>query len=348
MKQSILTILAALITSMKTDSVKFHSMILPLIQSCLDPTSDIRQYLLEDALDLWGALLVQSPEPTEDLLGLAQLLFPLFETATDTLRKALEITESYCLLAPQVMLQTPICTNLSIAFSALLDGQLKREANGVIMHLVKVLIRSADSLGSTPAVKSLTAILLEAQFLSKLAAGLRTAFDAHQTTGPNRIHSDIDGIVETDYFGVLASIALASPTIFVDAISTIATGRHESFPETIAWLLTEWFSHLDNISSPETKKLMAMALTSLLDPAPEAAPQPWILNKLQDLMTFWTDVLAECLDLDDDDGSSGEQKDLLVYEDRLEQTPYDSPEDVRKREVCMPVFELLQNCSLES
>ena len=93
---------------------------------------------------------------------------------------------------------------------------------------------------------------------------------------------------------------------------------------------------------------MAMALTSLLDPAPEAAPQPWILNKLQDLMTFWTDVLAECLDLDDDDGSSGEQKDLLVYEDRLEQTPYDSPEDVRKREVCMPVFELLQNCSLES
>ncbi|MCJ1358736.1 MAG: hypothetical protein MMC33_008736 [Icmadophila ericetorum] len=332
MKQSILTILAALITSMKTASVKYHSMIIPLIQSCLDPTSDIRQYLLEDALDLWGALLIQSPGPTEDILSLAQFLFPLFETATDALRKSLEITESYFLLAPRVMLQTQICTNFSSAFSALLDAQLKREANGMIMHLVKILIHSAESLGGVPAVQSLTNLLLEARFLSKLVTGLRTAFDAHQTTGPNRIHSDIDGIVETDYFSVLASLALSHPPTFISAISTIATGRHESFPETIAWLLTEWFSHLDNISSPPTKKLMCMALTALADPAPEAGPQAWILGKLQDLVGCWTELIAECMESDEDLGRDEDEKDNLVYEEKLEATPYDSPEDVRKRE----------------
>lgn len=39
MKQAILTLLSSLIHSMKGESVRYHSMILPLIQKSVDPAS---------------------------------------------------------------------------------------------------------------------------------------------------------------------------------------------------------------------------------------------------------------------------------------------------------------------
>lgn len=39
MKQSILTLLSSLIGSLKKDSVRYHSLILPLIQSSVEPGS---------------------------------------------------------------------------------------------------------------------------------------------------------------------------------------------------------------------------------------------------------------------------------------------------------------------
>ncbi|KAJ9636350.1 hypothetical protein H2199_008025 [Coniosporium tulheliwenetii] len=57
------------------------------------------------------------------------------------------------------------------------------------------------------------------------------------------------------------------------------------------WLLEEWFSHLENIGDPGRRKLMSLALTKLLD-----TNAPWILGRLQELMSLWTDVVTELME----------------------------------------------------
>lgn len=321
MKQSILTILAALITSMKDASRRYHSLILPLIQSSIEPNSETQVYLLEDALELWSAILIQTPAPASPpLLSLSQHLFPIFDLATENLRKALEITESYLLLAPSELLAHETLTRFLTAFTALF-GTLKREANGSITHLVEILVRAAESIGGPDAVARLTTSLVETGFVAKLLTGLRESFDAHQTTGPNRKHTTIDGVVETDYLSVLARIAFASPDIFVQAIA--AATQPADVTSTMDWLLTEWFSHFDHIGDAKRKKLMCLALTNLL-----SLHHAWILSRLQSLMTVWTDVITELTE-----GMDG--ADCLVYWDAegLKGDGPEAPEEERRRDL---------------
>lgn len=304
---------------MKEDSQRYHALIIPLIDSSVQVGSPSRAYLLEEAMDLWATILVQTSSPaSQEIINLAQHLFPMYESASDTLRKALEITETYILLIPQHFLSESM--RILLPFSSLL-GATKREAIGIIIHLVELLIRSADYIGGLQAVSQLTTNLVSSQFLSTLLTGLRDAHSAHQTSGPNRASSSIDGIVETNYLSVLARLALASPSLFTSALT--ASWPQEDFESTISWLLTEWFSHIDNIGDPERKKLSCLALTNLLQ-----ASQPWILNRLQELMTVWTDTITELI-AEDGDGT-----DCLIYWDvqklRAEGGP-EAPADERRR-----------------
>ena len=320
MKQSILALLSALVSSMKEESQRYHSIIIPLIDSSVQVASPTRVYLLEEAMDLWAAILVQTASPASlEVINLAQHLFPMYESASDTLRKALEITETYILLIPQHFLSESI--RILIPFSSLV-GATKREAVGVITNLVELLIQSAEYIGGLQAVSQLTTNLVSSQFLTTLLTGLRGAHSAHQSTGPNRASSSIDGVVETNYLSVLARLALASPSLFTSALT--AAWPQEDFETAISWLLTEWFTHIDNIGDPERKKLSCLALTNLLQ-----AGQAWILNHLQELMTVWTDTITELIDTDSDG------TDCLIYwdEQKLRPDGPEAPADERRRRI---------------
>jgi hypothetical protein len=249
---------------------------------------EVQVYLLEDALELWAAIIIQTPEPpSTELLSLVPLLFPIFELGTENLRKALEITESYILLAPRQMLEDPVRKNFFAAFTVLL-GNLKQDSNGVVTHLVEIFTRAAETIGGEAAVEMVASGLVETGFMRRLLEGLRESWEAHQTTGPDRRHTNIEGVVETDYWSVLARIALASPSVFVTTMRAVAAIRAEGVESLLQWALTEWFSHFGNMGEPHKKKLMCLALTNLLETG-----QAWILDRLQDLITVWTDVITE-------------------------------------------------------
>lgn len=201
---------------MKADSHQFHSIILPLISSSVAEDSNTRIFLLEDALELWTAILTQTSQPSPDILGLTAHLFPLYQSASENLKKSFELTEGYILLAPQALLEAS--PRFATVFSDLLSSNLKREANGIIATLVELLVRSAHALSGDSGVQHLAEILVRTEFLPALLTGLKSAHDSHQTTGPHRPFTDIDGIVETDYFAVLARILFYSPHSFVQAI----------------------------------------------------------------------------------------------------------------------------------
>jgi len=308
MKQAILTILARLTNAMKADSRAFHTSFLPIIQSAIEPGSETQVYLLEDALDLWSSILAQTPsapEPTPpELLNLLQYLLPLFSMDNDTLRKAIELTEAYLLLAPAAVLADNFRPGLLSSLAELL-GSLKPEASGTVSHLMQTIIRGADGLGGEQATKVLVADLISSGFLAKILEGLHAAWSFHQSHGPYQEKPDraVDGVVETDYFTVLARIALASPAILLEALSSVGGVDLE---KTLEWLLEEWFGHIENIGDPPNKKLMTLVLTRLLETG-----APWILSKLQNLVVVWTDVLGELLDGMDD--KSAEYVQLISF-----------------------------------
>ncbi|KAF2002151.1 ARM repeat-containing protein [Amniculicola lignicola CBS 123094] len=327
MKQAILTLLARLTNAMLADSRGFHASFLPIIQSAIEPGSETQVYLLEDALDLWASILAQTPsapEPTSpELLNLLPYLIPLYSMDNDTLRKSIEITESYLLLAPATVLADGFRPSLLSGLAELL-GNLKPDANGMVTHLMQGIVRGADGFGGEEAMKVLVGDMISSGFLAKVLEGLHGAWTHHQSHGPYRELPSraVDGVVETDYFTVLARIGLASPSVLLEALSSISGGELE---KCLDWLLEEWFGHIENIGDGPNRKLMVLVLTRFLERG-----EPWILGRLQMLMGAWTDVLGELLD-----GMDDHSADFLYWPP--EPTPHptepEAPEEIRKREL---------------
>ena len=315
---------------MQAESRRYHSLIIPLIQSSIEPNSESRFYLLEDALELWSTVLGQTPSPaSSDIIALVQYLFPMFEVGSETLRKALEITELYIYLIPSEFLTSAAL--ILNSFGSLLDS-VKADASGTVTSLVELLIRSADRLGGASAVGALVQLMLSSGLLSILLSGLYNAFLAHQTSGPNKTIPAIHGIAETDYLNICARLAVVDPSLFLAGfeaapqINKLEGDDDQS--RKIDWLITEWFSHMDSISHPAHTKLNCLALTAFLETG-----QPWILSHLQSLMTIWTDVVTEIVvDVSPEEGKV-DYRDTLVYTDPNAQKP-DGPEppaDERRR-----------------
>ncbi|KAK0337104.1 hypothetical protein LTR59_014300 [Friedmanniomyces endolithicus] len=343
MKQAILTILARLVNAMKADSVPLHGMVLPIIRGAVVPGSETEPYLLEDALDLWASLLVQTPSPSQETLDLIPLLFPIYDHGSEDLRKALEITESYLLLAPAHLLSDSVRPPLFAALASLFGAlKGKPEANGMVCNIIELAIRQAHRLGGAAAVEQTASDLVAVGFLPKLLEGLRGSWTAHCTTGPRAVHAPVDGVVETDYLAIVARLILGSLEGFGNAVQASApqvptsqgSGR-TSLEGTMQWLLQEWFSHLENIGDPGRRKLMALALTRLLN-LPQQQ-QRFVLGHLQSLMTMWTDVITELRDPNIEETTStleARRGDSLVYSAQLAAVdPHEAPEDARRREM---------------
>jgi hypothetical protein len=268
---------------------------------------------LDEALELWTAIIMQTPSPASpEILSLLPAVLPILEQGTDAAPQGLQIIESYILLAPQAVLSDEFRLPLLVALEALLQFTTKQRT-GVVARLVDMMIRGAEAVdgGSEATYSAISQSLLDSSFLQSLLKGLFTAHEASQTTGPNRKTSYVVGVVETDYYSVLARLAFANPTIFASAI---AAATHSTQEQTFPWLLTEWFLHYDNIGSVNHKKLHALALTQLLalqgpssDPSQPAPPPAYILSHLQSYLTVWTDIIIELAE-----GGSDENSDYLV------------------------------------
>jgi hypothetical protein len=276
---------------------------------------------------------MQTPAPASpEILSLIPALYPIFEAATDSVPQALQIAESYIYLAPQEVLSDRVRLPLLASFESLLKYTTQQRL-GVVPRLVELMIRGTEAVdgGSENSYNVTTRSLLDSSFLSSLLEGLYSAHEASQTTGPNRKRTLVYGVVETDYFSVLARLALAYPKIFASAVSA-ATGSPEE--HALTWILTEWFLHYDNIGSATQKKLHALALTQLLNlNGPDTQPPPYILSYLQSYLNIWTDVVTELAEgtESENDPRAG---DHLIYWNAAETGKWDEhepPENERRR-----------------
>lgn len=340
MKQAILFMITAIITSLGQKSLSYHSAFLPLIRDSVQPDSETIVYLLEDALDLWAAVLQQSPStnpaPSDELLSLVESLLPLLDTAAESLRQILEISESHILLSPTYIISKPVVlAPLLNQFRALLDAfnsPRPRDA-ALCPHVVETLVRSIATLDSNvqdEALRTILSTMVNTAYLPRLLSLLQTAHTFHADPRPNRQTLGIIGIGETSLFSILARLLLYNPQLTLQALDA-----NPNAIDTYTWLLTSWLAHFDSIGDTQKKKLHCLAITHFLtlsSPAPT-----FVLEQLQGLMTMWTDVLTEL-------AQESESGDYLWQGPQAVDEAWDgeSAEDTRKRRLALldPVFAL--------
>ena len=325
-KQAILTMITAITTSLKEKSLKYHPLILPLIHDSVDPKSELAVYLLEDGLDLWAAILQQTPTteppPSAELLGLATSLIPLAELGSDSFRPVLELLESYILLSPQTILSPNILEPLLRALSPVFAednrtraSDFQKTSNILQTLMVAISLPALAADRREQALTHLVSSMARTQFLPTIVDSLRLAYSYHQDPRPSRKPPDVTGPKETSLFSLVSHIAIQSPSTFLAALE-----------ENARWLIAEWISNFDAIGSVEEKKLQTIAITNLLS---VGAPT-FMLEQLQSLMTIWTDI---CIELGDEapEESQGDYLWFGYWNDEQLLQPDEVPEEERRR-----------------
>ena len=288
-KQAIIAIFSSLVISIGTDSQRYQQHMIPLIAQGAQAGSDIHTSLLDECLELWNSVLVQSSPPlSADLINLLELALPLLEYSNETSIAALGIVEAYLLLAPQAPLEDRFRRPTLAALDKLLESQV-REKVRVATVCIEYIIRAAAELGSTNGVNAIMQDMLEIGMLKRILGGIHDAWEAHQTTGPNRKLSKLNTVSEGDYFAILARLALAEPNSFVMMLTSFGP-----IDAVWNWLAREWFSYNSDQDNIERQKLYLLALARLLElPDPM---QTLVLNKLQDYFMLWNNTLTELRD----------------------------------------------------
>ncbi|KAF8462559.1 armadillo-type protein [Kalaharituber pfeilii] len=298
-KQAILVVLTKIVSALKAKGLRYHSMVLPLIKFSVETGTGMQVYLLDEGLELWDATIKATPAPApQELLELVPYIFPLAELGSDTLRKVLEIIEDYIILAPREMIIHYRDALFSV-FASLI-GDLKPDPNRVVTAGVDMVLRAAGN--NEDAVQEIVKSMLDSGFLFKIFDGMHSNWKARQATGPHKVYNKVDTVILSDYFQVLARMVLGSTRLFVGAVEYVGQRVGEDIEKTIGWVLDEWFNHFGNMGNPKTRTLNLLALTKLLE-----CNEKWILVKLQDLMTVWTDVITEV------DTSSDANEDLIFW-----------------------------------
>lgn len=319
MKQSVLAIMQTLVTSMRTESLRYHPMILPLIAEATRENTDMYVYLIEEALDLWSDVLSWSPTPlSPENLSLVDTAIKELTKQNEHATQIANILGSYVLLAPETLLEDRYRSQVFGAFCSSLRST-SREQIGVATRHTESLIRLSHELGGTPGLRVVVQDLMSTGFITKMLEEIHDAFEAHKTSGPKRKQTRVSEIVLADYFAVFSRIAVTDPTIFVEVLASLGP-----LDQVWAWLSSEWFRSLDATALINQRKLSLLGLTRLIELSQPM--QDIVLRSLQDYFSMWTNVLVQILDREDKIGN-----DQLVLTEEPEPTEWDTPKDVRVR-----------------
>ncbi|CAG8596026.1 7001_t:CDS:10 [Dentiscutata erythropus] len=302
-KPAILSILTKLVKALRGESINLHEFIIPIIQYSVDPSSDEYVYLLEEALDLWLAILENSVECTPLMFSLFPAVIGLMEYGSENFKKVLRILESYIVLVPEMITQS-YCHPIMDVFSRLLGG-LNSEACRAIIQVIDIMLQTCP-------FQALSETMINTGLLWKLFNSILSGSEEYP-------------YVIVSYISILARIVIIDTQFFIQFV-TIANQQY-NLPQInlINKILEVWLDKFDNIGHPKQRKLNAMAFATII-----TTTNPIILGCLQQFIGIWCDVLSEIRE------SGG--GDTLVYwqeeysiESGVGDEHDDTPETKRKR-----------------
>ncbi|KAF3764370.1 hypothetical protein M406DRAFT_98527 [Cryphonectria parasitica EP155] len=292
-KAAIIAVLVALVTSIGAESRRYQSTMLPIVAQCMNDPSN--EAFLEDIVDLWRSLIIQSAAPlSTEMISLQPLVLPLIENEPQLAEAAFEILKAYIILAPDAILSDGLRRNTLQALSTPLQSQARGRSADVLTsdRTMELIFLAASNLGGTNGVSTIVQDLVSLGLLHTMLQRIHEDWEHTQLTGPNAAKKEaLEWSHKLAYFSILARIAVADPSLLVSALTSLGAG---DFTQIWPWFSTQWFSALTSMADVERQKLSCLALTRFAELSRPV--QDLVCSSLQDYFTMWTTIVLEVHD----------------------------------------------------
>lgn len=274
---AIVSTLVHLVKALGTECETLSPFLLPVIQLSTDVHQELHVYLLEDGLELWLAVLENSASMSHDLLQLFRNMPPLLEYSSENLRTCFYIIQANILLSPEEFLNAYGEVIVSSCNDMLSD--MRSEGIVMTMRLVETCLRASPNI-STELVKPMLPRIFEA------------IYDGEEYP-----------MVMSMYLSIMARILLCSRDAFSQVVSEVAKRIGETQEVVLNKMLDVWLDKMALVTQFERRKLLGLALASLL-----TAQSSAVLERFCGILLNVTEALNDITKTDD----MGFQFDALV------------------------------------
>lgn len=267
---AIVSTLVNLEKALGSESVILEPFVVGVVALSCDMNQECHVYLLEDGLELWLALIENAPAPTPAIMNLLSNMPAILERSGENFRLCLYIIKAYVLLNPQ---------------------EFFSERGSVIIETLKTLLGDLKSEGIVMAMK-----LFERCLRVSPQQGAELIKSVLTTTFENIYQGVEHMMVMTMSLSIAARILLYSRDIFLQIISeltrTLGTDAREE--AVLGRILRVWVNRMPITTQPEKRKLLALALCSLLD-----ASNPSVLEHFSEIVVNIVETLNDITKVDD-------------------------------------------------
>ncbi|XP_015591574.1 importin-11 isoform X2 [Cephus cinctus] len=306
---AIVSALVQLEKALGCESVILQPLVVGAVALSCDMNQDGHVYLLEDGLELWLALLENAPAPTPEIMELFRNMPALLESSTENLRLCMYIVQAYVLLSPQEFLGEWGTVVVDTLKSVLTD--LRSEGIVMAMQLVETCLRALPHQGA-PLIKPLLNRIFESVYKGEEYP-----------------------MVMAMYLSIVARVLLISRDIFIQVVNELARymeGVETNEEDVLGQIVQIWVNRMPLVSQPERRKLLALALCSLLG----ANSPPSVLHHFPRIISNIVETLNDITKIDDmgcpiDSLMIGEQSSPSQYED----VDYETEHAQRKRRLAI-------------
>ncbi|KAK9506660.1 hypothetical protein O3M35_008554 [Rhynocoris fuscipes] len=288
------------------DSEYVSNFILSVIQLSTDVSQEYHVYLLEDGLELWQVVIENTPEPNPALLQLFRNMAPLLEGNSEHLRCCLSIINAYLLLAPTEFIQIYGETVIHSCADILTD--LQSEGVLMIMRLLELFLK-VNPITSSNLLKPLLPKIFEIIY-----------------------QGEEFPILMSLYLSIMSRILLVSKDVFIEIINKVSMNVNQSPDFVLNKIIDVWLDKMPLVTQLEKKKLLGLALTSLL-----TANSNFVYNKFCGILLAVSEVLNDITRTEE----NGAHIDALVYSENEfcslndDNGSYETEHDYRKKQLTL-------------
>jgi len=302
---AILSTLVFIVQGLGTVSEGLLPFLGPVLELATDLGQECHIYLLEDGLELWLTILHNTAKPSDVLIGLLPRLPPLLDNGTENLRTIVYIIQAYVLLCPAHVTDTIGPAVVSVA--ARMYPDLADDGRLMVLRLVETWIKAGPP--NTPQV-------LESLLLTVLGA----------------VHTGSEyPILMSLHLSILSRLILVSHHLFSQLCLGLASAEDSNHNDVAGKVLDVWLDKMACVTAPERRKLLALALASLL-----TTESPVVLSRVYMIFLNIAESLNDVTRPDEAgaliDSLMAGQGDAVLDTDDID---YETEHDSRKRQVAM-------------
>ncbi|GBP21811.1 Importin-11 [Eumeta japonica] len=279
LRAAVLSTVVNLVKALGECSPNVRPWILGVVSEATRLTEPAHVYLLEDALELWLALLETATVADPTLLQLAENLCPILNQTTEHLRIVVYIMQAYTLLCPE---------------------EFVLGAGGKCMAILEDMLSDMRSEGIL-AILKMAEICVSVTYPERnIYLGVTVVWPILKRAIKSIISGDELAMVLSVQLCLVSRVILLASDLFYKAVHEVATSLPDlgyDAAKVLGRLLDVWTMKLNLITQVERCKIVVLALAALL-----TTENPIVIQRFPAILLNITEVLNDVMKSDDGGG----------------------------------------------